>query len=148
MLRYKFCIVTGGDLWVTIQGAAALRYCKMRARHGLNTASARYDTTHNARGMGLLCRDTIFLYHDRGAATRRMCARGDMEGGACDTSGGGPRYGALHSMTRSPARGLGAMREQRARTGFLGCAHCAPNPVLTQCTVYSHCLENVHGHCS
>ena len=24
------------------------------------------------------------------------------------------------------------------------CAHCAPNPVLTQCTVYSHCLE----HCS
>ena len=23
----------------------------------------------------------------------------------------------------------------------LGCAHCVPNPVLTQCTVYSHCLE-------
>ena len=32
----------------------------------------------------------------------------------------------------------------RAQPRFLGCAHYAPNPVLTQCIVYSHCLE----HCS
>ena len=29
-------------------------------------------------------------------------------------------------------------------TWVVGCAHCAPNPVLIQCTVYSHCLD----HCS
>ena len=35
-----------------------------------------------------------------------------------------------------------ALRAQCARDLGFGCAHCAPNPVLTQCTVCSHCLGN------
>ena len=37
-----------------------------------------------------------------------------------------------------------ALRAQCARDLGFGCAHCAPNPVLIQCTVYSHSLD----HCS
>ena len=35
-----------------------------------------------------------------------------------------------------------ALRAQCARDLGSGCAHSAPNPVLIQCTVYSHCLGN------
>ena len=44
---------------------------------------------------------------------------------------------------RSSAHDLGTARSVRA-TWVVGCAHCAPNPVLIMCTVYSHCLD----HCS
>ena len=54
----------------------------------------------------------------------------------------------------SLARGQSAVRAATPTTWALclqcahdlgfGCAHCAPNPVLIQCTVYSHCLD----HCS
>ena len=37
-----------------------------------------------------------------------------------------------------------ALRTQCVRDLGLGCAHSAPNPVLIQCTVYSHCLDTVH----
>ena len=68
-----------------------------------------------------------FLYHDRGAATRRYTrARDDMAGGACDTA---PR---AHDTTPSA---------HNKRSQGSGWAPYAPNPVLTQCTVYSHCLD-------
>ena len=53
---------------------------------------------------------------------------------------------------RSAARAAGpmtwALRAQCARGLGFGCEHCTPNPVLIQCTVYSHCLETVHENCS
>ena len=64
---------------------------------------------------------------------------------------GGLRHGAKaracawrHDATQHCARGLGIVRAKRARSLVLRCAHYALDSVLTQCTVYSHCLN----HCS
>ena len=81
--------------------------------------------------------------------------------GGCDTARpGARRHNAWHNTrhdreeghdtargrpaTRRCAHGLGTVRMQHAHNLGLGCAHCALDPVLTQCTVFSHCLD----HCS
>ena len=83
---------------------------------------------------------------------QRTHARGDTTGQACDTAsqacdtvrldhdttgeGATTRPSERHD-TASCARGL-------CSQPGLGCAPGAPNPFLTQCTVFSHCLN----HCS
>ena len=58
----------------------------------------------------------------------------------------GGRRNCAHDLLAvlSAAPTTWALRTQCARDLGFGCAHCAPNPVLIQCTVYSHCLD----HCS
>ena len=77
----------------------------------------------------------------RGPATRPTTSHDSVEG-ACDTAGAGPaiRHLARHD-TAQCASSLGALY---AQPGSVGCAPCALDPVLTQCTVFSHCLR----HCS
>ena len=73
--------------------------------------------------------------------------------GAYDTTNAGPRYGATAppdtSQCALPGRSARGLCEQ---AGFRVCTWCT-NPVLTQCTVLSHCLgtlfmNTVHEHCS
>ena len=106
-----------------------------------DTVSESCDTVRSARGMGLLLHDTIFVSRQGSCDTalQRSRARGETAGGACDTDRGGPRHGAQCATTRRYARGMSAVLVQREPSLGLGCAHCAPNPVLTQFTVYSHC---------
>ena len=83
-------------------------------------------TRHDAQCAqhGPLHHDTI-LYRNRGAATRQEAAYDKA-----------PRF---HDTA------LCAQPERSTRTAWtLGCAHCALDLVLTQCIVYSHCLD----HCS
>ena len=54
------------------------------------------------------------------------------------------RHGRRGATIRHPVRHDTAPSAWRASGLGLGCAHCSPNLVLTQCTVYSHCLD----HCS
>ena len=68
-----------------------------------------------------------------------------------DRLGGGAgarmdRPGLDHDMTEPTCDTAGHRATTRPRHGWPGpgCAPGAPNPVLTQCTVLSHCL----GHCS
>ena len=71
-----------------------------------------------------------------GAATWRAAALDNMASDTAgralqhnhDTAPGAPRY-SRPSTQRAPSHGL-------------GCASCAPNPVLTQDTVLSHCLNH------
>ena len=63
---------------------------------------------------------------------------------ATTQSGRGPRHGSADATTWRPARCVRAAWVQWARRLGSGCALGAPNLVLTQCTVLSHCL----GHCS
>ena len=49
------------------------------------------------------------------------------------------RHNGRHDMEPSVSNARGLCAQDRSR-----CALGAPNPVLTQCTVLSHCL----GHCS
>ena len=66
----------------------------------------------------------------------------------CDTAGARPRHdasGRHDTAQRKACAWLGRyVLTVCAQPGFVGCAPCAPNPVLTQDTVLSHCL----GHCS
>ena len=55
-----------------------------------------------------------------------------------DTAGHRPKTQPRHDLPGRSARGLCA----QAGPG------CAPDSVLTQCTVLSHCLDTVHEHCS
>ena len=71
---------------------------------------------------------------------------GDTAGARCDTAGGGPRYGRLCAATllgQARATTLFITRAVCAQAGP-GCAPGAPDSVLTQCTILSHCS----GHCS
>ena len=124
------CIVTGGAglasrhsaPGATIRrstalrhGAGALRHARQRARQGLNC-------------------DTIFCIVTEGRRHGvRHSARHGLRHGQCAL-----QHGQRGATTRRPARGLDTMR---AQLGFL---RCSPNPVLTQDTVLSHCLD----HCS
>ena len=88
-------------------------------------------------------------YSNNMAATRHAAAHAcaqrhghDTAEGACDTTGVRfmTRHTACHDMVQC-AHGLGTSCTQ---LGSIGCAPYAPNSVLTQDTVLSHCLD----HCS
>ena len=49
---------------------------------------------------------------------------------------------ATWALYARPAHAERATRAGCARDMGSGCAHCAPYPVLIQCTVCSHCLGN------
>ena len=53
-----------------------------------------------------------------------------------------PRHGSVCPATRRSARGQGAVQARPVRSLGHGCVHCSLDPVLTQCTVLSHCLDN------
>ena len=76
-------------------------------------------------------------------ATRHPCAT-TRSVHACDMAtirlGRGPRYGSTRATTQRCAHAW----VQRAHSLGHGCVHYALDPVLTQCTVLSHCLD----HCS
>ena len=99
----------------------ALRYGQLLAQHGCPVLGA----SGNARGGP--CHWRVSRHGLRYGAWGGGGGGCDMARGACDTTRGRPRYGTLRATTRR-----------------LGCAHCASNPILTQCTVQSHCLD----HCS
>ena len=91
------------------------------------------------------------LYRDQGATTQRATLpttqpvhAATRQEAHCDAARGGPLYGAQCITTWRLAHGVRTASAQCACSLGLGCAHCAPNPVLTQCTVYNHCLD----HCS
>ena len=123
---YKHCIVAGGRPCVTTQSVTR--------RRGAGTRAAT-RATQSAAGARVAKQ---FLYCDRGArhsaATWRASApmrAATLLGLATIRPGRGPRHGA-----------------QRTRNLGSGCASCAPNPVLTQCTVLSHYWDTVHEHYS
>ena len=68
----------------------------------------------------------------------------DKASASCDTARHGHDTAPVCTMTRRPARGVRSAWAQCVRRLGLGCAPCAPNPVLTQDTILSHCLD----HCS
>ena len=99
------------------------------------------------------------LYRDwKGACDIAVCAHDtacDTASARCDTLATrlglatirrryAPRHGSVRAVTRRYASGLGAVRARPGRNLGHGCAHCALDPVLTQCTVLSYCLD----HCS
>ena len=135
----------GVTVGVVIQRNQGLRYgaegCDMRS-----SVRDMVRSGHEARN----CVAIQFCIVTEGScdtALQHMRARNDTAGHACDMTGRRPLYGPVRTTTWRHAHGLGAMRAARelyVRSLGSGCAPCAPNPVLTQCTVLSHCL----GHCS
>ena len=97
-------------------------------RKGATTRTAAHATQRAARAKVAI----QFLYHDRGArhsvATLRACTRVRAT----------TRPSARHDTAPNARPGRSA-HSVGAQLGS-GCAPCAPNPVLTQCTVLSHCL--------
>ena len=92
--------------------------------------AGRMGDTERGMGLGVTIQ---FCIATRGGNT----AGGDLRH---DTQA--PRYGALRPTTRLPARAVRMAWAQCARSLGLGCASCAPNPVLTQDTVLSHCFNH------
>ena len=96
---------------------------------GDDTATCARDTANDTASVRC---DTAGLDHDTvpmRSMTRRKCA---------------PRHGAQCAACTRPGRSVRSAWAQCARSLGLGCASCAPNPVLTSDTVFSHCLR----HCS
>ena len=62
----------------------------------------------------------------------------------------GGRHSCLRDLlvVRAAAPTTWALRAQFARDLGFGCAHCAPNPVLIQCTIWTLFMDTVHEHCS
>ena len=92
------------------------------------------------------CRDTIFVSW-KGVAFCVATRRRDTEPNA--------RYGAQRAIqccdTAPSERHSASDTALCARSLDLGCAHYAPDLVLTQCTVLSHYLDHcswTHEHCS
>ena len=95
------------------------------------------------------------LQHGRACAATRLGVRYDTTGQACvatrparralrhdhDTAEHRPMTRSRHGRPGCSARGLCSQAGS-------GCAHCTANSVLTQCTVFNHCLDTVHEHCS
>ena len=126
----------GATVCVAIwRSRAAIQRCDTACE----TVGHACDTARSACGGSWV---TIhFLYHDRrGARDTTMCA--------CDTATTrrqcAPRHSPVRAATRRCARDLGVVRAQPVRSLGHVCVHCALDPVLTQCTVLSHCLD----HCS
>ena len=117
------CIVTGGADLVLQYSTPGLRYGASALRH----RSRGCDTVRNSARRHAATRCTA--QHVTRTATRPVRAA-TRSGVRCDTASGAPLYGRPSAQW---ARSLGS-----------GCAPCAPNPVLTQCTVLSYCF----GHCS
>ena len=125
--RYNSLYRGWGRPLVSQYGAARLRYSvATRQQHAM--------TRRCASIVGIESRYN-FLYRDRRG--RQHGLRHDQF--ALRHGRARPRYGALRATTRHPARcvhpawvqharGLGAVRVQ---PGFLGCAPCALDPVLT-----------------
>ena len=91
------------------------------------------------RGGGeALCHDTV-----RDTATIRRPAPCDMAQESCNTLDNARGRG-LGLETIFVCRSAHAGWAQCMRSLGHGCVHCALNPVLTQCTLLSHCLD----HCS
>ena len=134
MSRYKFCIVVGGQL------------------HDAATRCARRS-----------CITIQFFYRGQGrggggaATLQAQKLRHGPPARTCTLRHGWaqPRYSlvltttqrcacSLGAVSMQCARSLGAVSAQCARSLGHGCVHCVLYPVLTQCTVLSHCLD----HCS
>ena len=49
-------------------------------------------------------------------ARQQVRARGDTAGGPCNTTGGGPRYGALHAACVRPGRSTRAVKVRGVHT--------------------------------
>ena len=86
---------------------------------------------------------------ETGCETARQLAlaRGDTTGHACDTTERKDTIRSAEACDTAPSALCTRIRRcARAMCTQLGsgCAPCAPNPVLTQCIVLSHCLR----HCS
>ena len=123
----------------------------IRHRELLHTRQLKQSA--RSRGFTSRCK---FCIAGREATTRQAqalrhnaCARGDMAGHAWDTAGGRPRYdrgvppyGAQRTLCERPERSAHTMCTQ---PGSVGCAPYAPNSVLTQDTVLSHCLNHCSG---
>ena len=105
-----------GRPFVAIQGSQELRYGHDAPRYGAGGC----DT----RGTGHACTQR---YDRVGPVTRPVL---------------GHYTAPLHTMIRHSVRCLGVVRAACARRLGSGCALGAPNPVLTQCTVLSHCLDH------
>ena len=120
--RYKNCIVAGGGFCVAIWLRYRLRYDAQRPATRCRS-TATHAATRQTRHAAGACVAIPILYRGRE--------------GACDTHSLRARHGREGSHDTAPnarcARSLGS-----------GFTPYAPNPVLTQCTVLSHCLE----HCS
>ena len=116
-----------------VVGRVAIQCCDMAGpmmrygRGAYDTTQGRGDTARAEQRtirLGVCCNTagacaTTRPRYDRGKATIRP-------GGGRDKEPGAPRHGRPSAQPES------------------GCAPGAPNSVLTQCTVLSHCL----GHCS
>ena len=102
----------------------AFRHARQLARHGAQCVRQGFESRYN------------FFYRDRGlrhVVRHGQCALRHCRRGA--TIRCSMRHDTAPNARR--ARSLGAVRTQRARSQGPRCAHCAPNPVLTQFTIYS-----------
>ena len=134
--RYKNCIVARGSFCVTIWLRYRLRYgaqCPTTRCRSVATQTAAHATW---RAVGPVLRYKYCIVTGRGPAICTACA-GDTATirpvHACDTSMTLPGTGATRP------RGEPRHDAQRAQPES-GCAPGAPNPVLTQCTLFSHSL--------
>ena len=114
----------------------------LASRHSVPGAAIRHSAPCDTQGRNrgacttrALCRDTIFVSQAGGCDTASVCAA-TRQGALTTRPGRGPRHDPARTMTRRCAHNLGAVGEKPGS----GCAPGAPNPVLTQCTVLSHCL--------
>ena len=123
MSRYKR-LYRDRSVEAWLLGCVATRPTIRQQRAATRSTSAR---VHAATCRGL-------LRHDREGATKQSRVRHD-------TAQRAPRHGAERAawvqcaLPGRSARGLGTQAGS-------GCAPGAPNLVFTQCTVFSHCLNN------
>ena len=105
-------------------------WAEERSRHGIDVATwlgrpRGRDLEMKLRPSLGLCKGKEVATRHAVSATNRVCAHDQP-------------------IMRTAGRTTWALRAQCVLDLGSGCTHCAPNPVLTQCTIYSHCLD----HCS
>ena len=114
-------------------------------------AQGRYDTHGNARDttrQGPVLRYKVCIV--TGGPTTWQRARATRSEGSHDMAPRSPRHGSQRTACAQPRRSAHAAGVQ---PGFFGCAPYELDPVLTQCTILSHCLDHcfmntIHGNCS